>query len=103
MIRTVFIAGLAVCVAGTAMFRLYTEHRVRTEEARISRLVQHQDVLRAELDRLRFEVEVLESAPRLNELSAERLPLAPGSPRQMADGDILRDVIDPAARLEIAP
>lgn len=103
MIRTLFLTTLAVVIAGTAIFRLHTEHQVRTEKSAIARLDRQQAQLRAEIDRLVFEVEVLESAPRLNELSADRLPLSPGSGRQMADGEVLRDVLDPATRLENRP
>jgi len=103
VIRTLFLAALALSLTGSAIFRLHTEHRVRTEERAIVALDRQEERLRAEIDRLSFEVEVLESAPRLNELSADRLPLAPGQSRQLADGDVLRDVLDPAARLESAP
>lgn len=103
MIRTLFLAVLALSLTGSAIFRLHTEHRVRIEERAIVALDRQEERLRAEIDRLSFEVEVLESAPRLNELSADRLPLAPGQSRQLADGDVLRDVLDPAARLESAP
>ncbi|MEM9838133.1 MAG: hypothetical protein AAF830_03155, partial [Pseudomonadota bacterium] len=101
MIRFLVLSVLVLSVAGSAAFRLHTEHRIRTEQSAIAKLDKQHDRLRAEIDRLSFEVDVLESAPRLNELSAERLPLAPGSAGQMADGDVLRDVIDPAAGLEI--
>lgn len=103
MIRLATLAVLIVAVAGAAIVRLTAEHEVRAERRAISKLERQQAKLQAEVDRLRFEVEVLESAPRLNELSADRLPLTPGSGRQMADGDVLLDAIDPAARLEDYP
>lgn len=103
MIRHVVTAALAIVFVGAAIFRLTAEHEVREEKRALARLDRHEAQLEAEIARLRFEVEVLESAPRLNELSHRRLPLAPGSGRQMADGDVLLDVIDPAARLENRP
>lgn len=103
MIRTLLFTALALIVTASAIFRLQTEHLVRQERAAIARLEHRQEQLEAEINRLTFEVEVLESAPRLNELSADRLPLAPGSGSQMADGEVLRDVLDPAARWEIRP
>ncbi|MEM1379332.1 MAG: hypothetical protein AAGH41_01780 [Pseudomonadota bacterium] len=103
MIRFVVFSALALSITGSAIFRLHTEHRVRTEESAIRSLSRQEQLLRAEIDRLSFEVEVLESAPRLNELSVDRLPLAPGNGQQLDDGDVLRGVLDPAVRLETAP
>lgn len=103
MMRFFSFAVLALAISGTAIFRLHTETQVRLEKSELRKLDRQEAQLRAEIDRLTFEVEVLESAPRLNELSADRLPLAPGRARQMADGEVLRDVLDPAARLEMRP
>lgn len=103
MIRVLSLTLLALVVTGSAIFRLSAEHQVRTEKKALATLDREESQLRAEIDRLRFEVEVLESAPRLNELSAYHLPLAPGSGRQMADGDALLNAIDPAVRLEQRP
>lgn len=103
MIRPILLSALALVLTGSAILRLSAEHQVRTEKHAIAKLDRQESRLKAEIDRLRFEVEVLESAPRLNELSANRLPLAPGSGRQMADGDVLLDAIDPAAVLEQRP
>lgn len=103
MIRLLSFAALAVILTGSAIFRLSAEHQVRMEGRAIAKLERQQAQLQAEIDRLQFEVEVLESAPRLNQLSKGRLPLAPGSGRQLADGDVLLDVIDPAARMENRP
>ncbi|GGY41681.1 FtsB/FtsL family cell division protein [Parvularcula lutaonensis] len=103
MIRLLSFAALAAILTGSAIFRLSAEHQVRMEARAIAKLERQEAQLQAEIDRLQFEVEVLESAPRLNELSQGRLPLAPGSGRQLADGDVLLDVIDPAARMENRP
>ena len=103
MIRLVLTSSLALVLVASAIFRLSAEHAVREERIALSKLGREEMQLEAEIARLRFEVEVLESAPRLKELSSRRLPLAPGSGRQMADGDVLLDVIDPAARLENRP
>jgi len=100
MIRNVLFTTMALVVAGTAIFRLAAENTVRAERSELTRLQTQQARLQAEIDRLHFEVEVLESAPRLNELSIGRLPLAPGSAGQMADEEVLRDVLGPSARLE---
>jgi hypothetical protein len=100
MIRPLILAALIAAAAASAAFRLHTETTVMHERKAIGRLDREAANLRAEIDRLSFEVEVLESAPRLNELSADRLPLAPGSARQMADEEVLREVLDPAQRLE---
>ncbi|MCQ8185076.1 cell division protein FtsL [Parvularcula maris] len=103
MIRFAIFAVLSLALAGSAIMRLSAEHQVREERRAIARLDRQEKQLQAEIDRLRFEVEVLESAPRLGELSADRLSLAPGSGEQMADGDVLRGVIDPAPRVETQP
>jgi hypothetical protein len=103
MIRTLFIAALAVLFAGTAIMRLAAEQEVQEERRAIARLERQEKQLEAEIERLRFEVEVLESAPRLGELSADRLSLTPGSGEQMANGDALLGVIDPAPRVERQP
>lgn len=100
MIRNVLFVVMAITVALTAILRLAAENTVRAERSELARLERQQARLQAEIDRLHFEVEVLESAPRLNELSAGLLPLAPGSAGQMADDTVLRDVLDPSARLE---
>jgi len=103
MIRNVVLFALVIAVTGAAVFRLQAEHAVREERRELAELDRLEDQLRAEIERLRFEVDVLESAPRLKELSEGRLPLVPGSANQLADGETLRDVIDPAARLENQP
>jgi cell division protein FtsL len=103
MIRTAITGILCLALAGTAILRLSAEQQVREERSAIARLDRQERQLEAEIDRLRFEVEVLESAPRLGELSADRLSLAPGSGEQMANGDKLLDVIDPDLRSEGQP
>lgn len=103
MIRTLCLPVLVLAVTGAAVFRLEAEQRVRVEQHELARLERQAQSLRAEIERLRFEVDVLESAPRLKELSLGRLPLEPGSAHQLADGETLRHVIDPAASLESRP
>ncbi|MEM6747572.1 MAG: hypothetical protein AAF608_09155 [Pseudomonadota bacterium] len=98
MIRVLVLSLLAVSLSASAIFRLHTETVVRAERRDLAQLERERGDVEAELDRLRFEVEVLASAPRLNELTADRLPLAPGSVRQTADGEGLREVLDPIAR-----
>ncbi|MEM1409369.1 MAG: hypothetical protein AAGG79_01325 [Pseudomonadota bacterium] len=100
MARHLTFASLFFFVAASAIFRLSGEHAVGQQEAALTRMASYEEHLSAEIDRLRFEVEVLESAPRLKEVGDSRLGLAPGNARQLADGRRLRDVIDPAARLE---
>ncbi|MEM0929082.1 MAG: hypothetical protein AAGI89_07305 [Pseudomonadota bacterium] len=100
MIRVLVLSLLAVSLSASAIFRLHTETVVRAERRDLAQLERERGDVEAELDRLRFEVEVLASAPRLNELTADRLPLAPGSVRQTADGEGLREVLDPIARWE---
>jgi cell division protein FtsL len=100
MIRMFFLACLAFALSSSAIFRLYTETQIRSERRELAQMEEQRAGLQSQIDRLNFEVEVLESSQRLNELSAGRLPLAPGSARQLADGDELRDVLDPVARWE---
>lgn len=101
IVRTLIIASLVLTTTASAAFRVHAEHEVRVEKSAIRKLGREERQLRAEIERLRFEVDVLESAPRLNELSRGLLPLAPGNAQQLADGERLRTVIDPtAARLE---
>ncbi|MEO1040786.1 MAG: hypothetical protein AAFX52_00715 [Pseudomonadota bacterium] len=100
MIRVLALCVLAVSLSASAIFRLHTETVVRAERHELARLDREQGHIESELDRLRFEVEVLASAPRLHELTADRLPLTPGSVRQTADGEGLREVLDPVARWE---
>ncbi|MEM9809684.1 MAG: hypothetical protein AAF788_00505 [Pseudomonadota bacterium] len=101
MIRIVCLMALTMALTTSAIFRLHTETGVRHEIQSLALLEREQANLEAEIERLNFEVEVLESAPRLNELSADRLPLAPGGAQQVADGEVLRDVLDPVSTWEL--
>ena len=75
------VALLAVAAAG----RFHAEAKVRQSEIELDRLAEQKEDLNRDIDRVRLDVEVLESAGRLTELNADRLALRTVRAEQLVD------------------
>ena len=84
---------LTLLLAAAAAGRFHAEAEVRRSEREIERLDREADVLSANVERVRLDVEVLESAGRLSKLNASNLALGTVRAEQLLDDRSLAGVI----------
>lgn len=84
---------LPVLLVAMALGRFYAEAEVRQSERTLAQLSEQKIMLEREIDRVRLDVEVLESATRLRELNEEYLALRTVKAEQMVDDQVLAEVI----------
>lgn len=84
---------LAGLLALAAAGRFHAEAQVRQVERQLSQLSRDKQKVEGEIERVRLEVEVLESAGRLSELNANHLALRAVRAEQLVDDQAVAQVI----------
>lgn len=89
-VMTFLLVGLLVLAAAG---RFYAEAQVRESEREIARLEERAGALTGEIEKVRLDVEVLESASRLSKLNSSRLALGTVRAEQLLDDQEFARVI----------